>query len=81
MVTHGADGSSAVDSGGRWTDLPGGVVDVVDTNGAGDAFFAGFLVARWSGTDLGGSLLAGAERAAVCLAGAHLAGDVGELLA
>jgi sugar/nucleoside kinase (ribokinase family) len=80
VVTHGADGSSAVDAGGRWTDLPGGVVDVVDTNGAGDAFFAGFLVARLGGADVGPSLQAGADRAAVCLGGPHLAGDVGGFL-
>ena len=81
VVTHGADGSSAVDAEARWTDVPGDVVvDVVDTNGAGDAFFAGFLVARLAGAEMGPSLRAGAERAAVCLGGPHLAGDVGGLV-
>lgn len=80
VVTHGADGSSALDADGRWVEVPGEVVEVVDTNGAGDAFFAGFLVARWSGADLAASLEAGAAQAAVCLSGPHLAGDVGELV-
>ena len=79
VVTHGADGSAAVGADGTWAELPGEPVDVDDTNGAGDAFFAGFLVARLSGTDLRGSLRAGAAQAAVCLGGPHLAGDLGEL--
>lgn len=80
VVTHGADGSSAVDADGRWVEVPGEVVEVVDTNGAGDAFFAGFVVARWSGSDLAASLAAGAAQAAVCLGGPHLAGHVGGLV-
>ena len=80
VVTHGADGSSAVDADGRWTELPGAPVDVVDSNGAGDAFFAGFLVARLAGLDVTTCLRAGAARAAVCLGGPHLAGDLGALV-
>jgi len=80
VVTHGAGGSSAVDAEGGWTDVAGEPVDVVDTNGAGDAFFAGFLFARLAGTDMTASLKAGARQAEVCLAGPHLAGSVGELL-
>jgi acarbose 7IV-phosphotransferase len=80
VVTHGAEGSSALDPAGRWVEVPGEVVDVVDANGAGDAFFAGFLVARWAGADLAESLAAGAAQAAVCLGGPHLAGEVGRLV-
>nr|WP_253943529.1 PfkB family carbohydrate kinase [Nocardioides sp. zg-1308] len=79
VVTHGADGSSAVGPGGAWVDAEAQDVEVVDANGAGDAFFAGFLVARWNGSDLRGSLDAGAARAVVCLSGPHLAGEVGGL--
>ena len=80
VVTHGADGSSALDADGQWVEVPGEVVEVVDTNGAGDAFFAGFLVAQWSGADLAASLRAGAAQAAACLGGPHLAGNVGKLV-
>lgn len=79
VVTHGAEGSAAVGPDGVWAEVPGEPVEVDDTNGAGDAFFAGFLVARLAGDDLGASLRAGAARAAVCLGGPHLAGDVGGL--
>lgn len=79
VVTHGADGSAAVGPDGTWVEVPGEVVEVDDTNGAGDAFFAGFLVARLTGGDLGESLRSGAARAAVCLSGPHLAGQVGGL--
>lgn len=79
VVTHGAEGSSAVGPDGSWTEVPGEPVEVDDSNGAGDAFFAGFLVARLDGLDLRSSLYAGAAQAAVCLGGPHLAGDVGGL--
>jgi sugar/nucleoside kinase (ribokinase family) len=80
VVTHGAGGSSAVGPDGTWAEQPGQPVDVDDTNGAGDAFFAGFVIARSSGSDLADALSAGAVQAAVCLSGPYLAGDVGALL-
>jgi len=40
------------------------VDDVVDTNGAGDAFLSGFLVSRVAGVDLEECLLAGHAQAA-----------------
>ncbi|PKH40467.1 Sugar or nucleoside kinase, ribokinase family [Nocardioides alpinus] len=79
VVTHGAAGSAAVGPDGTWAEVPGASLDVDDTNGAGDAFFAGFLVARLAGADLTAALHAGAAQAAVCLAGPHLAGEVGGL--
>lgn len=79
-VTHGADGSAAVGPDGRWAEVPGEEIDVVDTNGAGDAFFAGFLMSRLAGADLDASLRAGAAQAAVSLGGPYLAGDIGGLV-
>jgi sugar/nucleoside kinase (ribokinase family) len=44
VCTHGADGSTALTPDGRWFETPA-LADYArrDTNGAGDAFFAGFL--------------------------------------
>lgn len=79
VVTHGAEGSAAVGPDGVWAELAGEHVEVDDTNGAGDAFLAGFLMSALSGDELEDSLRAGAAQAAVCLSGPHLAGEVGGL--
>jgi sugar/nucleoside kinase (ribokinase family) len=53
VCTHGRSGSSALDASGEWIDLP--IVDCyprVDSNGAGDAFFAGFLYGHARGCPL-----------------------------
>jgi len=44
VCTHGRHGSTALTAAGEWTEMP--IIESyprVDTNGAGDAFFAGFL--------------------------------------
>lgn len=43
IVTQGADGVVAVKADGRHVTVPGRVVELVDTVGAGDTFMAGFL--------------------------------------
>ncbi len=65
VCTHGADGASGVTAADGWIDVPAVPVDaVLDTNGAGDAFFAGFAV-RWLASEgLGSALTGGAEQAA-----------------
>lgn len=46
VCTHAKDGASALNSEGEWFDVP--IIDsykMVNTNGAGDSFFSGFLYA------------------------------------
>ncbi|MGE0077334.1 MAG: carbohydrate kinase family protein [Bacteroidales bacterium] len=46
VCTHGANGATALTKAGEWIDVPAlKNFQVVDTNGAGDNFFAGFLYA------------------------------------
>jgi sugar/nucleoside kinase (ribokinase family) len=42
VCTHGADGATALTPDG-WFEVPAQDFELVDTNGAGDAFFAGYL--------------------------------------
>ncbi|GAA1357153.1 hypothetical protein GCM10009660_59610 [Catellatospora bangladeshensis] len=73
VATLGAQGAVAV-VGGELHRVPAVPVDgVVDANGAGDAFFSGFLVAHLGGADAPGALAAGAAQAARCLASPGLA--------
>ncbi len=67
VVTQGADGATAVTARGT-THLPAEPVSpVVDTNGAGDAFLAGFLLAHLGGADTADCLRAGHVQAGRCL--------------
>ena len=72
VCTLGARGAVALASSGERATVAAQPVDVVDTNGAGDAFFAGFLAASVAGMDLNGCLAAGARQAVVALSSEHL---------
>lgn len=71
VCTLGADGAMAVDDTGvhRVNAVP---VQVRDTNGAGDAFFAGFLNATLAGASTPAALAAAAAQAPVALGTKHL---------
>ncbi|MGQ0842419.1 carbohydrate kinase family protein [Actinokineospora sp.] len=74
VATLGAAGATALSAAGTWQDVAAEPVErIVDTNGAGDAFFAGFLMAHTAGHDLRAALLAGTRQAARCLASPDLA--------
>lgn len=67
VVTHGSDGADA-NGGDGWRHVDAVAADVVDTNGAGDALWAGFVTARAGGGDLDAALASGAHAAATCVA-------------
>lgn len=71
VCTLGAEGAMAVDAGGLHR-VRAVEVDVRDTNGAGDAFLAGYLDATLAGASTGAALDAAARQAAVALGTRHL---------
>ncbi|MFK5634178.1 MULTISPECIES: carbohydrate kinase family protein [unclassified Ornithinimicrobium] len=73
LCTHGAEGASVATVDG-WVEVPAVPVPApVDTNGAGDAFFAGFASAWVEGLDVAACGARGAARAAVAVASRGLA--------
>ena len=74
VATHGASGASGITATEGWVDVPAIPVDeIVDTNGAGDAFFAGFATAWLQGADLESALQGGAHHAARAIQSLDLA--------
>ncbi|WP_054052429.1 carbohydrate kinase family protein [Alloactinosynnema sp. L-07] len=73
VATLGADGALGVADGAvhRVPAVP--IEKIVDTNGAGDAFFSGFLIAHLAGADVPAAMAAGADQAARCLGSPNLA--------
>ena len=73
VCTLGADGAVAMDADHSVFHVPAApVVSVVDSNGAGDAFMAGFLAAHLDGADIATALHVGAEQAARALGSVQL---------
>ncbi len=74
VCTHGVAGASGLTAADGWIDTPAIPVDhVVDTNGAGDAFFAGFASAWSKGEGLGDAMQWGVESAAAAVRSPDLA--------
>lgn len=68
VCTHGAGGASGITAADGWIDVPAVPVDrIVDTNGAGDAFFAGFATTWLGDGSLEAALHAGTDHAARAL--------------
>ncbi|MBO0981063.1 carbohydrate kinase family protein [Microbacterium sp. SD291] len=72
VCTLGAEGAVAVDADGVEHRVAAVPVQVVDTNGAGDAFLAGVLDARLSGEPVPVALAVGARSASAVLGTRHL---------
>ena len=82
ICTHGSAGVSVMSRNGTALDLPAEPVDavaVVDTNGAGDAFSAGFAVARHRGAGVASAARFGAAVAAAAVQSTELAPNLGDL--
>jgi sugar/nucleoside kinase (ribokinase family) len=76
ICTHGREGASGLTADEGWVEIPAVPVDpgeVVDTNGAGDAFFAGFVTARHEGAALETAMERGARHAAAAVRSTELA--------
>jgi sugar/nucleoside kinase (ribokinase family) len=52
VCTRGADGSTALTSDGTWLEQPAEPFEMIDTNGAGDAYVSGFLYGHAHGEDV-----------------------------
>ena len=73
VCMQGASGALAATPDGRWYDVPAVAVPaVVDTNGAGDAFFAGFLRTHLAGGSIEAALAAGTQEGARCVQSSDL---------
>ena len=68
VCTHGKGGASALTRVGKWIDEP--IIDgfeLVDSNGAGDAFFSGFLYGFDKGLDLETCLKVASYAGSMCV--------------
>ena len=72
VCTRGAEGAIALEADGTQYEVAAVPADVVDTNGAGDAFMAGFLAATLHGASIADSLKAAAVQARVAIGSEHL---------
>ena len=83
VVTHGADGATAIHSGERVSAPAQPIGRVVDTTGAGDLFAAGFLFGHSHGKPLADSLRLGGVAAAEVIShfGARPQADLKALIA
>lgn len=72
VCTLGAQGAIALEGDGTRHEVAAVPANVVDTNGAGDAFMAGFLAARLRTQPVAVALRAAAEQAQVAIETEHL---------
>jgi sugar/nucleoside kinase (ribokinase family) len=77
VCTHGKEGATALAAGGKFVEVP--IIDAyqrVDTNGAGDNFFSGFLYAHAKGLPLMECLNYGSIAAGLCVNSSELVNPV-----
>lgn len=79
VCTLGAKGAIALEADGTRHHVAAAPATIVDTNGAGDAFMAGFLAATLNGNDVQEALSAAAHQATEALKTRHLHPVLAEL--
>lgn len=73
VCTHGKRGATALTKRGQWIDEPSlSGFAIVDTNGAGDSFFAGFLYAYLKNESIENCMKYGALCGAYCITSKQL---------
>jgi len=75
VVTHGEFGASAMDETKTITNISADSIPLVDTNGAGDCFFAGFIYGITNSYNLEKSLIMGKLAANDCIMSKKIVGD------
>ena len=74
ICTQGSAGASGLTADAGWVDIPAVAEEnIVDTNGAGDAFYAGFMISWLAGQGLEAAMHRGAETAAAAVQSPDLA--------
>jgi acarbose 7IV-phosphotransferase len=73
VCTLAERGALALTESGQWLEVGAEPADVVDTNGAGDAFAAGLMVADFLGLSLNEALVVAARSAVISVGSAELA--------
>ncbi len=76
VCTHGKEGASLLSKETGWIEMQAEEVPIVDTNGAGDNFFAGFLFAWLKGNELATCMRYGTKAAAICVQSSHIVSPV-----
>jgi len=68
VVTHGKKGSTGLGKDGKWLEVEAlSEFELIDSNGAGDAYFSGFLYGYANGYQLLKSMQAGSIAGAMCM--------------
>ncbi len=75
ICTFGKDGSLALTAGGQWIETPALRFPLVDSNGAGDNFFAGVLYGMTKGYPLEAALRLGTIMGGLCVTSRELVAD------
>lgn len=76
VVTHGKNGSTALTPSMEWIEIPALTnFELVDSNGAGDAYFSGFLYAFDKGMSINDCMKYAALVGALCINSRQLAND------